>query len=86
MVVPLQKSLRQGCVRKRGVGGWYPKVCVPKMAQSDFPNGKSRFLPRWSLWSGGGGGSRGGDPPPPAVYGHSSNSQVLDPHTLHEGL
>ena len=25
------------------------KVCVPKMAQQDFPNGKFRFFPLWSL-------------------------------------
>ena len=36
-----------------------PTVCVPKMARPDFPNGKFRFFPRWSLWSGG-----GGSPPP----------------------
>ena len=28
-------------------------MCVTTMAQQDFPNGKFRFLPRWSLWSGG---------------------------------
>ena len=37
-----------------GEGG--ANVRVPKMAQSDFPNGKFRFFPRWSLWSWGGGG------------------------------
>ena len=37
-----------------GVGD--PKVCVPKMARSDFPHRKFRCFPRWSLWSAGGGG------------------------------
>ena len=39
-----------------GGGGWNTKFCVPKMAQSDLPNGKLRFLPRWSRWSWGMGG------------------------------
>ena len=39
---------------KRG-GVWDPKVCIPEMAPSDFPNGKFIFSPRWSLWSWGGG-------------------------------
>ena len=40
-----------------GAGGLGPKkVCVPKMARSDFPNGTFRCFPRRSLWSGGGGG------------------------------
>ena len=38
---------------------WDPKVCVPKMAQPDFPDCKFRFFPRWSLRSGGSRG-RGG--------------------------
>ena len=45
-----------------GRGVWDPKVYVPKMAQSDFPNGAFRFVSRWSLWSEGGGGVT------PAVY------------------
>ena len=49
------------CVNQRGIrreerGAGTQKVCVSKMARSDFPNGKFRFLPRWSLWSGKGGG------------------------------
>ena len=41
-----------------GGGGevWDPKVCVPKMAQPDFPSCEFRCFPRQSLWSGGGGG------------------------------
>ena len=35
---------------------WDRNVGVPKMAQSDVPNSKFRFFPRWSLWLGGGGG------------------------------
>ena len=67
-----------------GGGIWDPKVCVPKMARSDFPNGKFRFFPRWSLWSGGKGGPSGGlgarggrlptvpmRPPPPAICQNS---------------
>ena len=38
------------------VCGGGAKVRVPTMARSDFPNGKFRFFPRWSLWSCGGGG------------------------------
>ena len=51
----------QGGRRGGGEGGgvWAPKVCVPKMARSDFPNGKFRFFTRWSLGSGGGGGGQG---------------------------
>ena len=51
---------------ERGVGGggvWDPKVCVPKMARQDIPNGEFQFFPRWSLWSGGGGPGGGGAPP-----------------------
>ena len=36
-----------------GGGGWDPTVCVPKMAQQDFPDCKFCFLERWPLWSGG---------------------------------
>ena len=36
------------------MGVWDPKL-VRKMAPPDFPDGKLRFFPRWSLWSGGGG-------------------------------
>ena len=44
-------------------GVWDVKDCVPKMAQSDFPDGKFRFFPRRSFWSGGGGpGGAGGSP------------------------
>ena len=42
--------------RKGGRGSGTPKVCVPQMARSHFPNGKFRFLAQWSLWSGAGGG------------------------------
>ena len=45
-----------GKYSKKGMGGggvWDPKFCVPKMARPDFSNGKFRFFPRWSLWSGG---------------------------------
>ena len=42
-----------------GGGGLGPKICVPKMARQRLPNGKFRFFPRWSLWSGEGGGTRG---------------------------
>ena len=38
----------------RGGGGLGPKK-VPKMAQSNFPNGKVRCFPRSSHWFGGGG-------------------------------
>ena len=38
---------------ERGGGIWDPKVCVPKMTRQDVPNGKFRFFPRRSLWSGG---------------------------------
>ena len=41
-----------------GRGGGAAKVYVPKMAQSDFPNGKYRFFPRWSLWTLGGSMTR----------------------------
>ena len=65
---PAQQA--SGCLRARdrqgnigrggrgwGAGGvWVPKVCVPKIAQQDFPNCKFRFFPRWLLWWGGGGG------------------------------
>ena len=55
----------------KGEGGregvWDPKVCVPKMAQPDFPN----FVVSRDGHFGLGGRSRGGyPPPPPAVYGH----------------
>ena len=63
-------SIRRG---GGGAGGWDPKVCVPKMTQQDFPNGKFRCFPRWSLWSGGEGGG-GYPPPPPAVHGPSDTS------------
>ena len=55
----------QGCIRREWGGGGVlgPKSACPKMARPDFPNGKFRFFPKWSLWSGG-GGSRGGVPPP----------------------
>ena len=48
----------QGTVRRgggrRGLG---PKsLCTKSGPRHDFPNGKFRFFPRWSLWSGGGGG------------------------------
>ena len=63
--------LQTGCPHPRevfrrggGGGGWDPKVCVPKMTRSGFPDGNFGFFPRWSLWSGGGGSrGRGGTPP-----------------------
>ena len=51
---------------REGGGGWGgglgrgAKVCVPKIARSDFPDCKFRFFPRWSLWSGFGGRGCGG--------------------------
>ena len=36
-----------------GGGGLGPKICVPKMAQPDFPCRTFYFFPLWSLWSGG---------------------------------
>ena len=42
-------------VLEGGKGVCDPKVCVPKMARPDFPNGKFRVFRRWSLWSGGRG-------------------------------
>ena len=64
------------CCKKGGGGGLGPKSLCTKngLTRQDFPNGKFRFFPRWSLWSGGGGG---GYPPPPAVYGHSNTSLPL---------
>ena len=50
-----------------GEGIWVPKIYVPKLARSDFPDCKFRFLPRWSLWSGGGGGRGGACPAVVAV-------------------
>ena len=47
---------------RRGV--WDPRVCVPKMVRPDLSDGKRRFVPRWSLWSGGGGRSNASPPPP----------------------
>ena len=66
----------------RGGGGvWDPKVCVPKMARSDFPDCKFRFFPRWSLWSGEGGG---GAPPPPVTLGWGMGSRgVGGEHRCH---
>ena len=67
----------QGSSRREDWGGvWDPNICVPKMARSDFPDGKFRFFPRWSFSSGGegeGGSGGGGVPhPPPAVHGRSN--------------
>ena len=45
-------SGNQKFVCQNGLGT--KSLCV-KMAQSDFPNSKLRFSPRWPLWSGGGG-------------------------------
>ena len=58
----LQHSRPPPLEERRGGGGvWDPKVCVPKMARQDCPNGKLRFFRRRSLWSvGGGGGVQGG--------------------------
>ena len=47
-----------------GGGVWDPKVCVTKIAQSNLPFCKLRFLPRWSPRSGGGGR-------PPTVVGYN---------------
>ena len=33
-----------------GGGSGTPKLCAPKMARPDVPNGKFWFFPRWSLW------------------------------------
>ena len=38
-----------------GGGGWDPKVCIPKMAQQDFPSCNFRVFPSRPLWSGEGG-------------------------------
>ena len=46
-----------------GEGDWDPKICAPGMAQSDFPNCKFRFFPRWSFLSEEGGVT------PPSSYG-----------------
>ena len=49
----------QGCIRTEegGRGVCDPKFCTPKMAQQDFPNGKFRFPPPWSLGLQGGRGA-----------------------------
>ena len=49
---------------KRGGGSGTQKIVYQKR-----PDGKFRFLSRWSLWSGGGGGVH---PPPPTVDGYSN--------------
>ena len=65
---PPEGCLRTGAQgqigREEGGGVRDPKFCPPEMARPDFPNGRFRFFPRWSLWSGvgGGGGSRGASP------------------------
>ena len=41
-------------------GGLGPKSLYTKNGPTDFSNGKFRFFPRWSLWSGKGGGVQGG--------------------------
>ena len=51
----------QGCASKGG-GGSGTKFCVPKMAESDFPDYRFRCFPRWSLWSVWGGGGVGTRP------------------------
>ena len=61
-----QGASRAGIRRREddgGVGVWDPKFCVPQMARQDFPNGKFRCFPRWSLWSWGGAGSSYGCQP-----------------------
>ena len=64
-----------------GGGVWDPEFCVPKMARSDFSNGKCRVSLRWSLWCGGAGGY---PPLPPAVYSHSNTSLgIPPPNTQH---
>ena len=42
-------------------GGFGTQKCVYQMAPPEFPIGKLRFVPRWSLWSEGRGS--GGEPP-----------------------
>ena len=54
--VALRRMHRLTFEERRGGGGLGPKICVPKMVRQDFPNGKFRFFPRRSLWSGGAGG------------------------------
>ena len=63
-------------LEERGAGGWDKKVCVPKMARPDFPNGKFRLSHdcHFGLGVGGGPGGGGRTPPPPVVYGHSDTS------------
>ena len=53
-------------------------MCVPKMAQQEFPDGKLRVFARWSLWSGGGGVQGGLTPPPLMVYTHSNSPPPPD--------
>ena len=60
-----------------GGGGWDPKICVPKMAQPDFPCCKFPFFPLWSIWSGGGAVQRGVTPPSSTVHSHSNNSLAV---------
>ena len=57
----LERSVGLG----RGEEGWDPKLCVPKMAQQDFPDCKFRFFPLWSLWCGEGEAVLGKGSPPP---------------------
>ena len=61
-----------------GGGGLGPKCLCTKVTRQDFPNGKGRFFPRGSLWSGGGGG-------PPVVASRSNRSlpPPLHPRTLY---
>ena len=61
-------------VLEEGGGGLGPKSLCTKMARQDFPNGKFRFPPRWSLWSEGRPRGGGYPPPPPTVCSHSNTS------------
>ena len=57
------------------------KICTPKMAQPDCPNGKFCVFPRWSLWSGGGGGGPGGGGVLPLLFlDQLSSSGLLEEH------
>ena len=60
---------------REGGGVWVPKVCVPKMARSDFPNGKLRSFPAVVTSVRGGGGC------PPMVVGRS-NVDCITPAVL----
>ena len=48
-----------------------PKVCIPEMAQPEFPCCKFRVFPQWSLRSGEGGGGGGAPPTVVTIMGPS---------------